>query len=78
MTVDEAADALEDLDHDFFLFQESATGCDAVLYWREDGLLALIEPRSAKLAEDRGPVFEQSRFSTPIELDAAVRKMNAV
>ena len=58
--------------------KESATGCDAVLYWRDDGLLALIEPRSAQLAEDRGPVFEQSRFSTPIELDAAVREMNAV
>lgn len=78
MTVDQAADALEDLDHDFFLFHDSTTGCDAVLYWRDDGLLALIEPRSAKLAEDRGPIFEQSRFSTPIELDAAVREMNAV
>ena len=38
MSVDQAADALEDLDHDFFLFHDSTTGCDAVLYWRDDGL----------------------------------------
>jgi ribosomal subunit interface protein len=78
MPVDEAADALEDLDHDFFLFHDSATGSDAVLYWRDDGLLALIEPRSTQCADDRGPILEQSRFSTPIDLEVAVSEMNAV
>jgi ribosomal subunit interface protein len=77
MSVDEAADALEDLDHDFFLFHDAETDADAVVYWRDDSLLALIEPRWAASTDDRGPVREQSRFSSPIELQVAVEAMNA-
>jgi len=78
MSVDEAADALEDLDHDFFLFCDVETDADAVVYWRDDGLLALIEPRWAQSADDRGPVREKNRFSDAIDLRAAVAEMNAV
>ncbi|MGZ4198286.1 MAG: ribosome hibernation promotion factor [Solirubrobacteraceae bacterium] len=78
MSVDDAADALEDLDHDFFLFHNAGTDADAVLYWRDDGLLAVIEPQWVMSADDRGPVREQSRFSSPIDLQAAVSEMNAV
>ncbi len=79
MSVEDAADALEDLDHDFFLFHDVDTGADAVLYWREDGLLALIEPPHAGPgAGESGPVREPSRFSAPIDLEAAVDEMNAI
>ena len=78
MSVDEAADALEDLDHGFFLFHNAETDADAVAYWRDDGLLAVIEPRPAMSAIGRGPVREASRFSSPIDLAAAVAEMNAV
>ena len=78
MSVDEAADALEDLDHDFFLFHDAETDADAVVYWRDDGLLALIEPRWAVSADDRGPVSERSRFSSPIDLRTAAAEMDAL
>jgi ribosomal subunit interface protein len=78
MSVDEAADALEDLDHEFFLFHDAETDADAVVYWRDDGLLALIEPRSAPAMEDRGPVLEPSRFSSPVDLQTAVAEMDAL
>lgn len=41
-TVDEAVLDLEALDHDFFLFRDERTGCDAVL-WRRNAHHALIE-----------------------------------
>lgn len=41
-TVDEAVLDLEALDHDFFLFRDERTGCDAVL-WRRNAHYALIE-----------------------------------
>ncbi|MGZ4325776.1 MAG: ribosome hibernation promotion factor [Solirubrobacteraceae bacterium] len=78
MSVDEAADALEDLDHDFFLFHDAETDADAVVYWGDDGLLALIEPRWAVSADDRGPVSERSRFSSPIDLRTAVAEMDVL
>jgi ribosomal subunit interface protein len=78
MSVDEAADALEDLDHEFFLFHDAETDADAVVYWRDDGLLALIEPRWAASADDYGPVRDRNRFSSPIDLLTAVEEMNAV
>jgi ribosomal subunit interface protein len=78
MSVDEAADDLEDLDHGFFLFHDAETDADAVVYWRDDGLLAVIEPQWIMSAGDRGPVRERSRFSSPIDLQAAVSEMNAV
>ena len=79
MPVVEAADALEDLDHEFFLFHDVDSGADSVLYWRDDGLLAMIEPPHTRPAVDvSGPVREPSRFSSPIGLEVAVQEMNAV
>jgi hypothetical protein len=78
MSSEHAADALEDLDHDFLLFHNAETDADAVVYWRDDGLLALIEPRWAQSPDNHGPVQEQSRFSSPIDLQAAVAEMNTV
>lgn len=79
MPVEDAADALEDLDHDFFLFHDIDTGADEVLYWRDDGLLALIEPPHAgQAAPARGPIREPSRFSSPIDLGVAIEEMNSV
>ena len=43
MTPDEAALKLDLLQHDFFLFTNSETGCASVLYRREDGHLGLID-----------------------------------
>lgn len=78
MSVGDAADALTDLDHDFFLFHDVETNADALVYWRDDGLLALIEPRWAASVDDHGPVREPSRFSSPIDLETAVAEMNVV
>jgi hypothetical protein len=79
MSIEQAADALEDLDHDFFLFHDAGTDTDAVLYWREDGHHALIEPRRAAQRPDgRGAIPETNRFSSPIDLDVAVAEMDAV
>lgn len=44
----------------------------------DDGLLALIEPRAAQPVDGKGAVVEQSRFSAPIDLEAAVAEMSAV
>lgn len=74
MSVDEAADALEDLDHEFFLFHDADTDADALLYWREDGRLALMEATAAGAAI----LGEPSRLSQPIALEAAIEEMNAV
>jgi hypothetical protein len=76
MSVDAAA--AEDLDHDLFLFRDAETDADAVVSWRDDGLLAPIEPCWVKSAGDRGPVREENRFSEAIDLDAAVAEMNVV
>jgi len=78
MSVDEAADALEDLDHDFFLFHHAGTDADAVVFWRDDGLLALIEPRSVQSTDSRGAVLEESRFTSSVGLEAAVAEMHIV
>ena len=38
----------------------------------------MIVPRSARSADDRGPIREQSRFSAPIDLATALSEMNAL
>jgi hypothetical protein len=78
LSTEQGADTLEDLDHDFFLFHDTDTDADAVLYWRDDGVLALIEPRWVQSTGDHGPIREPSRFSSPMDLQAAVAEMNAV
>ncbi len=77
MSVDQAVEALEDLDHQFFLFHDPATDADAVVYWRDDGLLGLIEPRSGA-PDTRGVIRERSRNSSPIDVETATAEMDAV
>ena len=79
MSIAQAADDLQALDHDFFLFHSAETGVDGVLYWRDDGRLGLIEPgQPAQPTDDRGAIRETSRLSSPIDLDRAVAEMNAI
>lgn len=69
-----------DLDHDFYLFHDSLTGQDAVLYRRDDGKIGLIGTTDvvASHPADDGIVPEESRNSAPIALDAAIEEMNAL
>jgi len=78
MSVEQAVDALKDLDHDFFLFHDAGTNADAVIYWRDDRALGLIEPPSARPADGAGAIHEASRFSEPIELVTAIAEMDAL
>ena len=78
MSVEQAVDALKDLDHDFFLFHDAGTDADAVVYWRDDRALGLIERPSAKPADCTGATHEKSRFSEPIELATAIAEMDAL
>lgn len=67
-----------DLDHDFYLFRETGTGADAVVYRRDDGRVGLIDGAGAAEASVSadGVVCESSRFGEPISLDAAISEMN--
>jgi ribosomal subunit interface protein len=78
MSVEQAIDALKDLDHDFFLFHDAGADADAVVYWRDDRTLGLIEPPSAKPADRAGATHEKSRFSEPIDLATAIAEMDAL
>jgi len=75
----QAAADMAALDHDFFLFQDLDTGADAVIYLRDDDRLAVIAPQGAGSPDvPPGPVRESSRYSQPLELEAAVSKMDAL
>lgn len=78
MSLAEAAAALEALDHSFFLFRDSDTGLDGVLFRHDDGLLALIGPPPVEPPAAAGPVLEPSRFSEPIDLETALAEMDAL
>jgi ribosomal subunit interface protein len=74
----EAAVALEQLDHDFYLFRDADTNADAVVYRRDDGRMGLIEPSGVawpEPIEDR-LIREESRMSGPTTLEAGVEEMN--
>jgi hypothetical protein len=73
--VAEAALELEALDHEFFLYRDADTGVDALLYVRDDGRLAVIDPPDAPPRRAGGPPRAPSRFSRPIDLPTAVREM---
>ena len=78
MSPGEAAELMEDLDHDFLLFRDSETDADAVVYVRDDKRLGVIEPAVGLPTEDLGEAGtrEESRFSEPITLDTAVGEMD--
>ncbi len=73
----EAADEMELLDHDFYLFSDVETGADAVAYHRDDGRLGVIGPSGIGWSgESDGIVHEESRMSGPTRLEDAVAEMN--
>jgi ribosomal subunit interface protein len=80
MSVAEAASDLQALDHEFFLFVDEETGADSVIFRRDDGLLAVIEPRDITNTHqiDQGPMWQQSRFSEPINLSDAIAEMDTL
>ena len=74
----DAAELMEDLDHDFLLFRDAETDVDAVVYIRDDGRLGVIEPAGAPPSQGLGEAGarEESRMSEPTSLAAAVAEMN--
>ncbi|MGB3098886.1 MAG: HPF/RaiA family ribosome-associated protein [Solirubrobacterales bacterium] len=79
LTPPEAADEMEALDHDFYLFTDVRTGADAVAYHRDDGRLGVIGPSTLDWSgESDGIVGEPSRMSGPTALQDAVAEMNMV
>jgi ribosomal subunit interface protein len=79
LTPAEAAEEMEFLDHDFYLFIESETGADAVAYHRDDGRLGVIGPSGIGWSgESAGIVHEESRMSGPTRLEDAVAEMNVL
>ena len=76
----DAAGAVADmlaLDHAFYLFRDADTGADAVLYRRDDGALAVIQPPGTPPAP-AGPEREASRYSSPLALETALEEMDAL
>jgi hypothetical protein len=75
-----ALDAVLDmaaLDHAFYLFHDLETDADVVLYHRDDGRLAVIQPAGVPLpAEEDEIPREPSRYSAPIEERAALAEMD--
>jgi ribosomal subunit interface protein len=79
LTPAEAAEEMEFLDHDFYLFVDRETGADAVVYHRDDGRLGVIEPSGiGRFGESDGIVHEESRMSGPTMLEDAVAEMNVL
>jgi ribosomal subunit interface protein len=79
LTPAEAAEEMEFLDHDFYLFTDAETGADAVAYHRDDGRLGVIGPSGIGWSgETDGIVHEESRISGPSELADVVTQMNAL
>lgn len=80
MTPVEAAADMVDLDHEFYLFRDAATGQDAVIHrLREDGRMGLVvHPDSDPDVDDRWLAVEPNRFSEPVALRTALAEMDAV
>lgn len=76
----EAAQVMSELDHSFYLFHDSDTDHDSVVYLRDDGQMAVITDKDAPApANDEGSegiVREPSRYSEPLTLEAAVSEMD--
>jgi ribosomal subunit interface protein len=74
--VAEAAFQMQALDHHFFLYRDAATGADALLYRRDDGQLAVIDPPGVTATSAGAPPREASRISRPISLETALSEMD--
>jgi ribosome-associated translation inhibitor RaiA len=74
----EAAELMDDLNHDFLLFRHIENDSDAVVYRSEEGHLTVIVPAGTELPEApvAGVEYEHSRLPEPLALEAAVAEMN--
>lgn len=75
----EAADVMRELDHGFYLFHDSETDADSVVYHRDDGQLAVIAPRGVAAPDgpdSSGIQRETSRYSESLTLEDAVSEMD--
>lgn len=80
LTASEAADLMSELDHGFYLFHDSETDTDSVVYLRDDGQLAVIAPQGVSAPDDPdgsvGIQRESSRYSGSLSLEDAVSEMD--
>lgn len=80
LTAIEAAELMRDLDHAFYLFRDSDTDADSVVYVRDDGQLGVIAPQGVQAPTGRDDsdaiVREQSRYSGPLNLEDAISEMD--
>ena len=76
----EAAQVMSELDHAFYLFHDSDTNSDSVVYLRDDGQMAVIAdkdvPAPANAEGSEGILREPSRYSEPLTLEDAVSQMD--
>jgi hypothetical protein len=74
MTLHEAAEDMELLDHDFFLFVNEETGHDVVLRRLPDGRHALVEPTGLTSTEDAIELLDLGDEPFVFFLDPATRR----
>lgn len=74
----QAAEEMEMLDHDFYLFREVSPGVDAVVHRRDDGRIGVIGPAGTGWSgpDEYGFVCEDSRGPEPRSLEDVVAEMN--
>ncbi len=76
----EAAELMSELDHGFYLFHDSETDADSVVYLRDDGRMAVIAPQDASAPAEQGDsggiVRERSHFSEPLTQEDALSQMD--
>ena len=78
MSVAEAAADMAALDHHFYLYRDADTDADALIHRRDDGVLAVIDPRDVHREPIDGVVFQASRYSDPLALADAIAEMDAL
>jgi len=73
-----AAEEMEMLDHDFYLYREVDPAVDAVIYRRDDGRIGVIGPAGTGWSGPDGDGFvrEDSRGPEPRSLDEVIAEMN--
>jgi Sigma 54 modulation/S30EA ribosomal protein C terminus len=79
LTVDEAVFDMEQLDYDFYLFCERASGSDAIVDRRGDGSyrLTLTDPSGADVGRTVAPVEVDGTEVPVLGLDGAIERLDA-